>query len=459
MAEQDFHHRLRAEIAAWQADGIITADQAAALRQRYPGAVDGDDAVADADADITPGSAIGNRVISVIAVMGVSLIGLGIIAFIASNWSEIPHPARLALLIGGTLAIYVIGGALRYRWQYLRTGTAVILLGAIAYGAALHLIAQIYHIPVYHPNLMPAWFAGVIPIAYIVRSRAILTLALALLLATAALRTQTWQQNAGGDDAVPHMALTLAYLTLGALLLALGRLQSRYAPIRAFARIFDLAGLLTVATVVYVLGFYYYSDVELYWDSIPLIKRLPPEYWILIGAGWAASIAAMAYLVWRERGQHDRNASVNWESAAIVAIALVAAIAVPGLAYGVAWFWWAFNLVMLAGIIAMIAAGYRWQRAWLINLAVALFAVALLTRYFEWGIQWGLLNQSLAFIVTGIVLLAGGFGLEFLRRRMVRRVNTDNIVNPNNGINPANGVNVGITPNDDADIDAGGGAP
>ena len=225
MPDPDFHHRLRAEIAGWQADGIISADQAAAIRQRYPGAAavaPDDDVGVDGTGDTAPGSAIGNRVISVIAVMGVSLIGLGIIAFIASNWSEIPHPARLALLIGGTLAIYAIGGALRYRWQYIRTGTAVILLGAIAYGAALHLIAQIYHIPVYHPNLMPAWFAGVIPLAYIVRSRAILTLALALLLATAALRTQTWQQNAGGDDAVPHMALALAYLTLGALLLALG---------------------------------------------------------------------------------------------------------------------------------------------------------------------------------------------------------------------------------------------
>ena len=422
MAEQDFRRRLHTEIAGWQADGLISDDQATVIRQRYAG-----DAAVAADVDVAtddvaPGGVIGNRVVSVIAVMGVSLISLGIIAFIASNWSEMAKPARLALLIGGTLAIYVVGGALRYRWDYARTGTAVILLGTIAYGASLHLIAQIYHIPVYHPNLMPAWFAGVIPLAYIVRAQSILTLALALLLAAAALRTQTWQQNAGGDDAVPHMALTLAYLTLGALLLALGRLQSRYTATRTFARIFDLAGLLTVAAVVYVLGFYYYSDVELYWDRIPLAKRLPPEYWTLIGAGWAASAAAMAYLVWRERGTHDRNAPVNWETAAIVAIALMAAIAVPGLAYGVAWLWWAFNLVMLAGIIAMIGAGYRWQRAWLINLAVALFAAALLTRYFEWGIQWGLLNQSLAFIVTGLVLLAGGFGLEFLRRRMVRRI-------------------------------------
>ena len=448
MADPDFHHRLRAEIAVWQADGIISDDQAAAIRQRYAGdaavALDDDVGVDGAD-DTAPGSAIGNRVISVIAVMGVSLIGLGIIAFIASNWSEIPHPARLALLIGGTLAIYAVGGALRYRWQYLRTGTAVILLGAIAYGAALHLIAQIYHLPVYHPNLMPAWFAGVIPLAYIVRSRAILTLALALLIASVGFRAQVW----GADDYGLFLMMTLAYLTLGALLLALGRLQSRYARTCTFARIFDLAGLLTVAAVVYGLGFNVFSDDPAYF----LVIEFSPEYWMMIGVGWAAAIATPSYTVWSERGR--RATMALWETAAIVAIGLVTTAAFLGFA----WLWWAFNLVMLAGIIAMIAAGYRWQRAWLINLAVTLFAAALLTRYFEWGIQWGLLNQSLAFIVTGIVLLAGGFGLEFLRRRMVRRVNTDNGGNLDSSNNPGNGGNVDITPNADAGIDAAGGAP
>ena len=439
MAESDFHHRLRAEIAVWQADGLISDDQAAAIRQRYGGAIaDTAAAVAVVDAvdDVAaPGGVIGSRVISVIAVMGVSLIGLGIIAFIASNWSELAKPARLALLIGGALAIYAVGGALRYRWDYARTGTAVILLGAIAYGAALHLIAQIYHIPVYHPNLMPAWFAGVIPLAYIVRSQSILTLALALLLASVGFRAQVWGAGGNFGNYGLFLMMVSAYLTLGALLLALGRLQSRYAPTRAFARIFDLVGLLTVAVVVYGLGFNVFSDDPAYF----LVNEFSPEYWTMIGVGWAAAIAATGYAVWSERGRHD--APARWEASAIAVIGLVTAAAFLGFAYGVAWLWWAFNLVMLAGIIVMIAAGYRWRRAWLINLAAALFAVALLTRYFEWGIQWGLLNQSLAFIVTGVVLLAGGFGLEFLRRRMVRGIRIDTGVGNDN------------------DNDAGGGAP
>ena len=75
---------------------------------------------------------------------------------------------------------------------------------------------------------------------------------------------------------------------------------------------------------------------------------------------------------------------------------------------------------MLAGVLAMIAAGYRWNRAYLINLAVPIFAITLFTRYFEFGL--GLLGQSVAFIVAGVILLAGGFGMEYLRRRLVRRM-------------------------------------
>ena len=68
----------------------------------------------------------------------------------------------------------------------------------------------------------------------------------------------------------------------------------------------------------------------------------------------------------------------------------------------------------------MIAAGYRWNRAYLINLAVPIFAITLFTRYFEFGL--GLLGQSVLFIVAGVILLAGGFGMEYLRRRLVRRM-------------------------------------
>ena len=398
----DFLRRVRSEVSQWEADGLISGEQAAAILARYD--------VPRAKV----GSAIGNRTVSVIAIMGAALIGLGIIAFVAANWSEISTLAKLALMVVGTPVLYLAGWLLSYRFGFVRIGTAVILLGAMAFGASIHLVAQTYHVPVNHPNLMPAWFLGVIPLAYIARSQALVGLSLVLLLVATAFRGQEWVPDIL-DDAM--VWLTPAYLLLGALLFALGRLQSRFAYTRPFARIFDILGLLVVAAPIYILGYHTIWE-EFRWADRLSIGVVSAEYWIVVGFAALAAAAVVAVGVWLDRAQRARP--ILWEAVAVVAMAVVAAAMWVGLAVGAQWLWWVFNLILLAGVLAMIAAGYRWNRAWLINLAVIIFAIALLTRYFEFG--FGLLGQSVAFIVAGVILLAGGFGLELLRRRLVSRI-------------------------------------
>ena len=407
MANDPFISRLRDEVGQWQADGLITDEQAAAILQRY--------ALADevAPAEPADGSAIGNRVVSVIAVMGAALIGLGIIAFIAANWSEIPTLAKLALMVVGTPVIYVAGWLLSYRFGYSRIGTAVILLGAIAFGASIHLVAQTYHVPVNRPNLVPLWFLGVIPLAYITRSQAVLGLSIILFLAAAGFRAQEWLPELGSEDTI---LLLPGLLPLGAFLFAAGRMQARFADTRHFARLCDISGLLVVAA-----GIYFLSFDEVWWDvgrGELSFRALTVEYWVVVAVAVVAITAMIAVAAWRAAGRHP--AQIWWEAGAAGAMGLIAALMWLGLAFGGQWLWWLFNLVMLAGVLAMIAAGYRWNRAWLVNLAVPIFAITLFTRYFEFGL--GLLGQSVAFIVAGVILLAGGFGLEYLRRRLVGRI-------------------------------------
>ena len=400
----DFVRQLPAEVARWQADGLISEEQAAAILGRY-----------DADTPAPGGSAIGNRVVTVIAVMGAALIGLGIIAFIAANWSDIPKLAKLAMMVVGTPAIYVIGWFVGYRFDYPRIGIAIILLGAIAFGASIHLVAQTYHVPVNHPNLVPLWFLGVIPLAYITRSQAVFALSIILFLAAAGFRAQEWALDFEEEVTFMVPFMVPAFLTLGAFLFAAGRMQARFADTRHFARLCDLAGLLVVAAAIYVLSF------NSLWEAMaeyePSFARLSVEYWLAAGIAWLAAAVMVGVAGWRT-GQLPGQ--LWWEVGAVGAMALVAAAMWLGLAFGGAWLWWVFNLVMLAGILAMIAAGYRWNRAYLINLAVPIFAITLFTRYFEFG--FGLLGQSVAFIVAGVILLAGGFGMEYLRRRLVRRM-------------------------------------
>ncbi len=397
-----FARRLPGEVARWQADGLISEEQADAILRRY-----------DTDEGVSAGGAIANRVVSVIAVMGAVLIGLGIIAFIAANWSEIPKFAKLAMMVAGTPAIYIIGWLVGYRFDYPRIGIAIILLGTVAFGASIHLVAQTYHVPVNHPALVPMWFVGVIPLAYISRSRAIMGLSIILFLAAGGFRSQEWAHN---SDDFGGVMVTPVFLLLGAFLFSAGRVQARFEFTERFAWMLEIVGLLVVSAAIYMFGF---SEV---WDTVehnePVLSGVSVEYWLVAGVGVVASAAMIAVAGWRR--MRSGLGVFWWEAGALAAMAATAAGMWVGLAFGGNWLWWVFNLVMLAGVLAMIAGGYRWNRAYLMNLAVVIFAITLFTRYFEFG--FGLLGQSVAFIVAGVILLAGGFGLEFLRRRLVGRM-------------------------------------
>ena len=404
MPDGDFTRQLRLEIARWQDEGLISAAQAAAILRRYPPPPDevpaagippggqvteevlGAAAPAGVDAAVAAaapaaGSALGGRVISVIAIMGATLIGLGIITYVAANWSAIPPLARVALLVAVTAAIYAGGWALLARFGLRRTGAAVILAGALAYGAAIHLIAQIYHLPVNHPGLTAAWFLGVAPIAYIVRARSLLTLALILLLAAAGFRAQRWSDGFGEDTA---LLLLPAALTLAALLFAAGRLQARFDWTRPFVRLTAIPGIAmaSLAVGVITLTGVLTDDLTIEWASVTA------EYWVTMALVWCAAAGALVFC-WRYGGRHGGRHGSRWNAPLLpweaVTLATMAAVTLAMwlrlLAWSVPGSWW---LLALAWFLGLAAIGWIRQSGRLLATATALFVVALVLRSFRW---------------------------------------------------------------------------
>ena len=401
----EFRRRLNDEVQTWVRDGLITVEQAGSILDRYQGD----------EPDVTA-NPLSNRVVTVVAVMGAVLIGLGIIAFIAANWSEISPWGRLALMAVGTPTIYAVGWLVAYRFAFPRIGTALILLGAIAYGASIHLIAQTYHVPVNHPNLVALWFLGVAPIAYIVRSRPVAALMLILFIAAAGFRSQEWFP--GFDEEVLFLMPPM-FLVLAAALFAVGRLQSRFGYTSGFSVVFVVVAGALAGVAVYVLSYSAFWE-EVARDHQDGVAFVWPEveYWVVMAASGLIAIASI--LVGARRFTAADRGAIRWEFGTIIAVGVVVAIALAAMLAGDPWVWVVFNLVILAAVVGLVAAGYRLLRADLINVAIAVFAVMLFTRYFEFG--FGLLQQSVAFIVTGVLLLGVGFGLEILRRRMVQRM-------------------------------------
>lgn len=394
-----FVRKLRTEIRSWEEDGIISAEQSTAILGLY-------DVTPESPARIVP-----SRVVSVIAVMGAALVGLGIIAAVAANWSAIPLGTKLVMMAVGVPALYFAGWLLIQRWGFIRIGTAIILLGAISFGASIHLIAQIYHVPVDSPNLMAAWFLGVIPVAYITRSKALATLAVVLFFAAAGFRSQVWLR-AVGDEL--FFLLIPILLALAAALFAVGRAQSRFAFTRPIAGVFTAIAMIAASGSVYVLGF---QDV---WGSLEpwSVESARLEYWIVLSGALITVGGSSVVARWRSGGGH--MSLIWWELLAPLAMIVVATGTLVGLIWGLTWMWAVMNALLLIGVIVSVYAGYRWKRSDLVNLAIAIFGITLITRYFEFG--FSLLQQSVAFIVAGVIMLALGLGLEWFRRRMLVRM-------------------------------------
>jgi uncharacterized membrane protein len=90
---------------------------------------------------------------------------------------------------------------------------------------------------------------------------------------------------------------------------------------------------------------------------------------------------------------------------------------VPPIAW-TAWIW--ANIVFLAVILLIIGLGTTSRDAAVINLGIVAFGLMILTRYIGFMIDlWGYTSLAFVFITGGIVLLAGGFGIERLRRKLV----------------------------------------
>ena len=393
-----FVSRLREELKAWQRDGTITSEQVQAILVRYP--------------DYPPGheaSRRRQRLVTGLSILGGILIGLGVITFFASNWDEISHGVKLASLIAGMLLSYGAGYALWQRSGPTAYALAFVLLGCIIYGAGVHLIGQIYHVPVDHPNLSLFWLLGVAPLAYVTRSRAVMFLAVVLLLAAVAFRLQDWLEGLDGSEA--GIASAALYIALGAFLYAAGKAKRHLEGWESLGGLFQALGLVTAFAALYLLTFH-----DLF-DDAGSIGGASPGYWALAYGASAVAIGVTAWLAWRQSLQGNRSPA---ELAEMGAIAVLLAAAHVAALVSVDWdpfYPIVFNALFALSALGLMASGYLQDREGRVNLSIGLVALYVVTRYFEYSID--LLDSSLLFSGAGVILLAGGYLLDRGRRRML----------------------------------------
>ena len=397
-ADYKFVSRLREELEAWQRDGTVTAEQAQAILARYP--------------DYPPGHEASRRrqgLVTGLSILGGILIGLGVITFFAANWDEISRGVKLASLIAGMLLSYGAGYAIWQRSGPTAYAVAFVLLGCIIYGAGVHLIGQIYHISVNHPNLSMFWFLGVAPLAYVTRSRPVMFLAIVLFLAAVAFRQQDWLEAIDGSGAA--IALAALYMALGAFLYAAGKAKRQIEGWESLGGLFQALGLITAFAALYLLTFH-----DLF-DNPGTIGGASLAYWGLAYGASAVAIGVTGGMAWLRARQGEQVTAELAEAGAIAVLLAAAHVAVRVSAGWDPLYPIVFNALFALSALGLMASGYLRDHRGRVNLSIVFIALYVITRYFEYSID--LLDSSLLFSGAGVILLAGGYLLDRGRRRML----------------------------------------
>ncbi len=396
--------RLPSELARWESDGIITAEQSQAIRARY------------SLEELAPQTIRAQgRLVTGLAVIGSVLVGLGIILFFAANWEGIDRWPKLAIILVTILTAHSVGYYLRYHRGYVRVGSAVVLLACLIYGGGVHLVGQVYNVDVNDPRLMLFWFLGVFPLVYIVKSQPIQFLGLVLLLLALGFRLPDWIDEVSAGEAILGASL---YLILGLLILSVGRIKEEVAALRPYSEVFQLVGLITALGAMFVLTFKNVFDA--FQEGRYIEGDAELAFRLLIAAAGALILALVIATAWLHRRNEDEFTLNGVEGIAIV-IALAVAYVVIGVNTGSDVFYSVMlNSLFAVVLLGVLVSGYLRGRETWVNIGLAFVGIDIVARYFEYS--WDLMDRSLIFVAAGVILLLGGYLVERTRQKMLERI-------------------------------------
>ena len=135
----------------------------------------------------------------VLAIFGATLLGFAAMTFVASNWQSMSKLFRLSLLMSGLWGAYAAAAVLFAR-NLATFGHAAVLTGVGIFGAAIMLVAQMYHMEGNPPDAVLLWGAGCLLAGIVFRSNPALALAMGL-----AVLWSSWENSITGTVHWPFL--------------------------------------------------------------------------------------------------------------------------------------------------------------------------------------------------------------------------------------------------------------
>ncbi len=383
--------RLRDELSVLEREGHISGEQRALLEARLVAAAP------DADR-----SAL---FLSILSTFGAVLLGAGVLYLIGYNWDALAKGTKLALIFGLWAALHGAGWWLgEAPGRYPRVGRAFTILGVLCFGAAIGLVAQIYHLTAEYPWSILLWWALNVPLLLLTRSRALQIVLTLLFLVWVHLHAGAWLdslRNSRNADEFQAMFLVGAGLTPFFAALAALAARSRW---KEFAGLWSGLAPQGLMVASFALAFH---------DAWTWLEPERPATAVLPFA-WVAGAAVLVAGVALSRGM-PRDAALEIGAGFAGGLVLAAAIYGGSTVLAITG-----NALSLAIVLGLVVQGLRRRHTWRVNLGIAYFALLVVSRYLEY--LWDKLQGAYAFLGTGALILGLAWFLERRRRAILDRV-------------------------------------
>jgi uncharacterized membrane protein len=212
------------ELRSWQAAGMISTEQSDQILSQY-------------ESETESRQRGLSRASWVLQAISAILVFLAILLLIGYNWSAMSDVAKLLTIFAVVISTYAAAFYLRFHRKAMGASEIAFFFGGLTYGAAIFLIAQIFHVNAHFPDAFWWWGVGIWPLA-IVMHQNLLHLLLALLMAIWSGSEilgyrQIVQAGQGQWLDLPNVAILLPILVLPSLLIAYRR--NTYLPVFFYA--------------------------------------------------------------------------------------------------------------------------------------------------------------------------------------------------------------------------------
>lgn len=419
---QQYLKRLKSDLDRWSQRGLVDPAKIPAI-------------VKDAE-----GTGGGTSLTTILAVLGVVLLGFAAMSFVAANWTEMSKLTKLLMLAFGMWgAVGIAAWRIRVdeEGQALYT-EAAILLAVILFGVSIMLIGQMYHIGGEYSDGLMLWLAGALLTAWLVPSRAALVLAIIL--------APMWSIAVLMEDPTMLHWQFLIPISLASLLAAgMGWRPAAHLIIVAWGVWFAVTGIwlldyldwpsdsvmvlaAMIALTIFAKGHISmriiapFEDAMIHWG---LLAAMGTAFWLPLAAEgflpddnyiWLAALLGAAVLGTGGMAFAQSRLSMPDMAALVGATLVLIAFPYARLAWGEV-VDWLFVIAYFGASVWCVSYGTRTHDRFSINLGFTAFGLMALYVYFE--TVGTLLDTAAFFAIGGLLLIGLSVGLGRIRQRLL----------------------------------------